>query len=120
MLTALATGVLSGLAVGGGSMLLLLLILLFDIPQHRAQGAVLTAFILTSAVAAMTHWRLGNVRLRLVGWLAAGAVAGAILGALLAARTPGPLLRRIYAVYLIGMGVASLGGARERVRSPAD
>lgn len=110
VLTAVATGVLSGLAVGGGSMLLLLLLLLFHLPQHTAQGAVLASFVLTAAVAAVTHWRQGNVRLRYVWWMAAGGLAGAWVGASLAAHLPGAALRRFYAFYLIGMGLVNLLG----------
>lgn len=113
--TALCTGILSGLAVGGGSMLLLLLVVLFKIPQHRAQGAVLAAFMVTAAVAAYTHWRLGHVRLKLALWLALGSVTGAVAGSLLAANLPGHVLRKVYAIYLIGMGASNLLGlTRER------
>lgn len=109
-LTAFCTGILSGLAVGGGSMLLLLLLLIFRIPQHRAQGAVLAAFMATALVAAVTHWRQGNVNLRLALWLALGSVTGAVAGSLAAAALPAGTLRRIYALYLIGMGLANLTG----------
>ncbi len=111
MLTALGTGILSGLAVGGGSILLLLLVSLFRVSQHRAQGAVLAAFTITAAVAAYTHWRAGHVRLRLALWLAMGSVTAATAGALLAGHLPGGTLRRLYALYLIGMGTFSLLGA---------
>lgn len=107
-LAALGTGILSGLAVGGGSILLMLLVLLFRVPQHQAQGAVLAAFTVTAAVAAYTHWRQGNVRGRLVLWLSLGSVTGAVAGALLAARMPAGALRRAYALYLIGMGALNL------------
>lgn len=112
-LTALATGILSGLAVGGGSILLMLLVVLFKIPQHRAQGAVLAAFMVSAAVATVTHWRQGNVKVRLALWLAVGSVAGAVAGALLAARLPAGTLRRIYALYLIGMGTFNLWHLRQ-------
>jgi uncharacterized membrane protein YfcA len=61
-LVSAGTGILSGLAVGGGSLLVPILVLLFRIAQHRAQGAVLLALLAITGVGALTHWRHGHVR----------------------------------------------------------
>lgn len=101
ILTAVFTGVLSGLGAGGGSLLVAALALLFSVKQHLAQGAVLISFLPIALAATVTHYRAGRVDLGLVGRLAPGSLAGAILGASYAARLPSEKLRVIFGVYLI-------------------
>ncbi len=108
ILTAFGTGILSGMAVGGGSVLVPALVYLFAVPQHVAQGAVLLYFLPSAVVAAAAHLREGNVRLGRAVWLVAGSVPGALLGASLAAATPAPTLRRIFGVYLLAMGLYTI------------
>lgn len=102
-----AAGVLTGMAAGGGTVLVPGLVLLFGIGQHRAQGAVLAAFLVTQATAALGQWRQGNVKFRLAWWMVAGAVVGAVGGALLAARTRAFTLRQIYGWYLLLIGAVN-------------
>lgn len=106
-LTSLATGVLSGMAVGGGSVLVPALVFLFSIPQHQAQAAVLAAFLGTSTVATLTHYSQKNIKLKLVGLLVIGSVVGALFGSLMAARTGAPLLKKLYGVYLLVIAVVA-------------
>lgn len=101
----LLAGVLSGLAIGGGTLLVPALILLLDVEQHQAQAVALTAFLPMSSVAIVTHYKSGNVRPRLALLLAAGAIVGAFAGALLASQLSGPVLRKIFGIFLIGMGI---------------
>ncbi len=97
-------GILSGLAVGGGTLLVPALVFLTGITQHTAQGVSLLSFVPTSIVAVITHYRQGNVRPRLAGYLAIGTVAGALLGAMIAVRIPAPALQRIFGIFLMAMG----------------
>lgn len=107
ILTALGTGILSGLAVGGGSLLVAVLVLLFGEKQHIAQGAVLVGFLPTALAASLTHLRAGRVDLRLVARLAAGSMVGAYLGARLAGNLPGDTLRGLFGLYLLAIAVYS-------------
>ncbi|MBC9783002.1 sulfite exporter TauE/SafE family protein [Heliobacterium chlorum] len=100
----LLSGILSGLAVGGGTLLVPALILLMDVEQHQAQAVALTAFLPMSAVALVTHFKNGNVRPRLAFLLALTAVIGAVGGASLAAYLPGPVLRKVFGIFLVAMG----------------
>lgn len=104
-LIGLFAGILSGLAVGGGTLLVPALVLLTQITQHTAQGVSLLSFIPTATVAVITHYRQGNVRPRLALYLAAGAVAGALAGAMIAVKIPAPVLRKIFGLFLMAMGV---------------
>ncbi len=98
-------GILSGLAVGGGTLLVPALVFLKGIPQHTAQGVTLLSFIPTAAVAVITHYRQGNVRPHLALLLAFGTIGGAVIGSLIAVRIPAGLLKKIFGLFLMGMGI---------------
>lgn len=98
-------GILSGLAIGGGTLLVPALIYLVGTKQHIAQGVSLAAFIPTAIVAVLTHYRQGNVKLRLAGYLAIGSLVGAVFGSLLASNLNADILKKIFGLFLIGMGI---------------
>lgn len=104
----LLSGVLAGLAVGGGTLLVPGLVLIKGVEQHVAQGISLFIFLPTSVLAIGTHLRYGNVKWDLAWKLAIGSVIGAYFGAQVALRLQAPVLKRIFAVYLIAMGVYQL------------
>ena len=78
--------------------------------QHVAQGVSLAAFIPTAIVAVYTHFRQGNVKLKLALFLAVGSILGAVLGANLAAEISPELLRKIFGGFLIVMGLYEFFG----------
>lgn len=98
-------GILSGLAVGGGTLLVPALVFLKGVPQHTAQGITLLSFIPTAMVAVITHYKQGNVRPRLAGMLAIGTVGGAVIGSMAAGQIPAEMLKKIFGVFLMGMGI---------------
>ncbi|MGI6343776.1 MAG: sulfite exporter TauE/SafE family protein [Bacillota bacterium] len=102
------SGILAGLAVGGGTLLVPGLVLIRGVEQHVAQGISLFIFLPTSVLAIITHLRYGNIRWRLALMLSIGSVIGSFLGALLALRLNAPVLRKIFAIYLIAMGIYQL------------
>ncbi len=104
----LCSGILAGLAVGGGTLLVPGLVLLQGTPQHVAQGISLVIFLPTSLLAIITHLKYGNLQWRLAAKLALGGGVGAFLGAKLAQTLEPTVLRRIFALYLLAMGVYQL------------
>lgn len=104
----LCSGILAGLAVGGGTLLVPGLVLTQGTPQHIAQGISLFIFLPTSVLAILTHLRYGNVQWKLAAKLAIGGAIGSFLGAKLALMLQPTLLRKIFAIYLIAMGVYQL------------
>lgn len=103
-LVAVGTGMLSGMAVGGGSTLVPALVILFGVGQRQAQAATLLYFLPAAGLASAYHtWISRTVRPALAAWLAAGSVPGAVLGALMAARVPDVWLRRGFGVYLVAV-----------------
>ncbi|GAB6875947.1 hypothetical protein JCM13210_06730 [Thermaerobacter litoralis] len=111
-LVAAATGILSGLSIGGGSVLVPALVLLLNVPQPVAQGVVLATFPAVALVAAWIHWRHGFLRWRLALRVTAGSAAGAWLGAQLGTSAPEELLRRLFGVYLVLIGSYALYRSR--------
>ncbi|HEY8552707.1 MAG TPA: sulfite exporter TauE/SafE family protein [Thermaerobacter sp.] len=111
-LVAGATGILSGMSIGGGSLLVPALVLVLGVPQHVAQGVVLATFPAVAAVAAWIHWRQGFLRWRLALRIAAGSAVGAGLGARVAVDAPDELLRRLFGLYLVGIGLYALYRSR--------
>lgn len=102
------SGILAGLAVGGGTLLVPGLVLIMGTPQHVAQGISLLIFLPTSVLAILTHLRYGNVQWKLAGKLILGSMLGAFCGAKLALKLQPELLRKIFAIYLIAMGIYQL------------
>lgn len=102
VLSGVAAGVLSGtMGIGGGVLMVPIMVVGFGFSQTLAQGTSLAAIVPISAVGAFTHFRQGNVLIR------AGIVMGlvgaplAALGALLAQHVPGPLLGRLFGIFLL-------------------
>jgi len=97
-----AVGLLAGfMGVGGGILAVPALALLFGASQQTAQGTSLALILVTAPVGAIEHHRHGNVALRLVPWLALGALLGAPLASSLAVRLPQAVLARGFALFLL-------------------
>ena len=106
----IAVGLLSGtLGIGGGIALVPGLILLFGFSQLEAQGtslAVLTVPVLV--FAALVYHRAGLVRYPVVACIATGFVVGATCGAWVAPHLPQHVLRPIFGVLLLYVGLLFL------------
>lgn len=114
---ALLTGIISGMGVGGGIVLIPALVFGFHVDQHLAQGVTLLAYLPTSLVAAITHYRNGNLRPKAALQLACGGVIGSLGGAALAALTPSRWLQRAFAVFLFAMAAYQLWPRRKQSKS---
>src|SRR2546428_11402040 len=79
-------GVMAGLlGVGWGALLVPLLVLLFDFPQHRAQGTSLVALVPpTGALAFLVYYKAGQVNVSYGMLLMPGMFLGGLAGGLLA------------------------------------
>ena len=102
----LGVGVLAGLlGVGGGVVLVPVLVLTQRIDQHTAQGISLLMIVPTAMVGAWSHGRHGHVVTRLLPPLMLGGAAGAFVGAGIAYVLPAPLLSRVFALFLLPVGI---------------
>lgn len=106
----LVAGTFSGLVgIGGGIILVPALVYLFQMNQHMAQGSTLMLFCIpVSLLGALHYYREGHVDLKVVGLIALGFIVGSLLGAKLAMALPSAILKKIFAVVLVVVGLRML------------
>ena len=108
-------GFLSGMmGVGGGSIMVPALVLMVGHSQYTAQGSSLLAMVPGGSVGAYTHWRLGNVVLKVLPGLIPGILIGTYLGGNLAHLLTEANLRLVFAAVLILMGIRDIRGAQKK------
>lgn len=99
-------GLLTGiLGVGGGFLIVPALVMLLGLPIQKAIGTSLVVIAMNSLAGFMGHW--GDAALdvtSLVVFVAAG-LAGTFAGSRLAKRIPAEQLRRVFAVFVIGLAI---------------
>ena len=102
------TGVLSAFGIGGGSLLLIYLTAFVGMTQHQAQGINLLYFLPAAAAALPAHKKNDLLEKKVIfpavlaGLLAAGCTA------LLANRLETDLLRKLFGVFLLYIGLREL------------
>ena len=102
VITAVITGFVSGMmGVGGGTVMVPMMVLFIGINQVTAQGISLLSMTPVSALGAWTHWKMGNVRTRIIPGLAVGVLIGAYSGGSFAHCLPENLLRAVFALVII-------------------
>ena len=101
----LATGVISGMGIGGGSLLVLYLTAFAGIAQQEAGGINLLYFIGCAPAALIGHIRHKAVEWKAVLWCVVAGVLAAIPTALLTADMDTDLLRRLFGWLLIAVGL---------------
>lgn len=115
ILIGLATGVLSGFGIGGGSLLMLYLTLFAGFAQQAAAGVNLLYFIACAPAALLSHIKNRLVETRAVLWCTLAGVPTSVAASLLADATGLSLLRRLFGVLLLYIGVKEL-----RAKKPKD
>jgi len=96
--------------MGGATFLVPALVVFLNYDQHIAQGVGLAFFLPTGIVAAITHYRQGNVKVKLALYLVIGGLFGAVVGSLLALNISTFFLKKIFGVFLISMGLCEYFG----------
>ena len=116
-----ASGILSGMGLGGGTLLIPLLTIFGGLGQHAAQGTNLVAFIPAASAAAWSYLRAGNIDKKLTLKMSLWGLLGMGLGVSAALIASEDALRKTFAVFLIGMAVVQFiaGEKKERSRKQA-
>lgn len=99
------SGVISGMGIGGGTILIPALTIFLNLSQHDAQGINLLYFIPTAITALIVHIKNKNIKYKTALLLASFGGLGAALGAILANNTESNLLRKLFAFFLLAMGI---------------
>lgn len=116
----LGAGILAAtLGIGGGIVYVPALVALFSFAQHEAQGTSLAVIVPTAIVAAAVHARAKRVDWVMALALGAGGVIGGLLGAWSALSLDGPLLRRMFAGFLVITSLRMLKRTRRRSEEEA-
>jgi uncharacterized membrane protein YfcA len=109
LMTGMLAGFTSGMmGVGGGAIMIPSMVLLAGFDQHVAQGTSLLVMVPVGSMGAYTHWKLGNMRTRVLPGIIAGVLAGTWLGGTFAHVLSDTVLRVIFAVLLTWTGIRYL------------
>ena len=99
-------GLASGfLGIGGGLVVVPILAGIVGLPIHLAVATSMLTMIFTSISSVSTHIMLGNVRIDYAIPLIIGILLGAQGGARTARRLKSVALERVFAVFMIGIGI---------------
>lgn len=104
-------GVVSGmLGVGSGTVIIPALVLLMGFQQKSAQGMCLAAMVPMVAVGAIRYKLNPSIEVDVASaaLLALGGVVGAFVGVEIVTRLPGSVLRKVFACFIIAVGLRML------------
>lgn len=105
----LGSGFMAGLlGVGGGAVVVPALTLCTSMDHYTALGTSLAAMVLPAIVGTVTHYKKGNVNLRVAPALAFGSLFGAYTGGRLGVHLEEDLLRYGFSGLLFGLGLKTL------------
>jgi uncharacterized protein len=108
----LAAGGLSGLiGIGGGMVIVPALLFLFGFSQIQAQGTTLALLVPPiGLLAAWTYYKHGAVNVSAAVFICAGFFIGALVGAKFAIGLPNEVLKKIFGVAMVAIGLQMIFG----------
>ena len=98
-------GIVAGMGMGGGTLTIPLLTMFLKYEQLRAQGVNLVAFLPMSVVALVIHVKNKLVDFKSTWLLAFIGCLFSLGGALVANQISNSILKKLFALFLIGLGV---------------
>ena len=101
-------GLVGGMGMGGGTLLIPILTLLAGFKQLEAQGINLISFIPMSIVALILHFKNKLVHVKQTYLLAIIGAIVSLLSALLAVHINNSVLKKLFALFLIAIGIWQL------------
>ena len=103
-LIGLASGIISGMGIGGGAILIPALVFFVNSDQHIAQSVNLLFFIPTAVIALIVHIKNKRVNFKLTIPIVIFGLVGAFLGSKLAVSLSGASLKRYFGMFLLILG----------------
>ena len=116
----LAAGVLAGFFGVGGGILFVPTLVALGLSQIEAEATSLLAILPTVAAGTWRQRRYGNVRGRAALVLGLSSIAGAAAGVQIATALPESLLRRLFAVLLLGVAAQLAWRSRRSAPYPSE
>lgn len=96
------------MGIGGGAILIPGLVFLANVPQHIAQGTNLVAFIPAAFVALIIYIKNKYVKFKIAIYIIISGLISALLGSKLAVHVDSAMLRRLFGIFLLVMGLYEL------------
>ncbi|MBZ9571101.1 sulfite exporter TauE/SafE family protein [Methanobrevibacter sp. TMH8] len=106
----------STLGGGGGGFYVPILTLVFGVPPHIAVATSLASVLPTTAAGAFSHYREGNVNIRLGLILGIGGIFGTLIGTYIANLIPSLLLEKILGIFVLIMLIPMLKSFIQRYK----
>ena len=101
-------GIVGGMGMGGGTLTIPILTIFLGYEQLLAQGVNLIAFLPMSVVALIIHFKNKLVDFKSTWVLALSGCVFSLFGALIANNTSNAVLKKFFALFLIGLGIWQL------------
>jgi len=101
-------GIVGGMGMGGGTLTIPLLTIFLGYQQLSAQGVNLIAFLPMSLVALLIHIKNHLVAFKSTWLLAVIGCVFSLGGALIANNVSNVVLKKLFAIFLIGLGIWQL------------
>ena len=98
-------GIVGGMGMGGGTLTIPLLTIFLNFKQLKAQGINLIAFLPMSVVALIIHAKNKLVAFKETWLLAVVGCVFSLIGAIVANHINSGILKKLFALFLIGLGV---------------
>ncbi len=105
---ALFSGMAGGMGLGGGAVLIPVLTLFFNMPQKQAQVINLIYFVPTAVIALTDHIKNKRIEKNILPPMTTAGVMGCIIGAFAAMLLSGGILRRMFGLFMLIMGIREL------------
>ncbi len=111
---------LISLGGGGGGLYVGILTAFFAVPPAVAAATSLATIIPTTAIGSFSHWKAGNVNVRLGAIMMGGAVLGAVAGSAASGYVPSYFYNKITGGLLLILGVQMLlaYGRKSKTKKP--
>lgn len=117
ILAGIICGLISGLGIGGGSILMVWMTAVAGLAQRTAQGINLLFFLPTAASALCLHVRNRLVEKKVAVPAAIMGCITAALGAMLAQNLDERLLRKLFGIFLLPVGISEIRKAFKKSRT---
>ncbi len=102
------SAIIGSMGLGGGGILIIYFNLFTDVPQSLAQGINLLFFIPSAIVAVIIYIKKKLIDFKLAICFALFGAIGAVLGSYLASSIDSRILSKLFAIFLLVMGVKQL------------
>lgn len=105
IIAGIISALIASMGLGGGGVYIMYLTLVKGTDQLSAQGINLMFFIPCSVVALIIYSKSKMIKIKSVLPMILGGISGALIGNFILPKIPQPILRMVFAVFLIVMGL---------------